>query len=57
MMETKKRQHTAGVLLVMVVAVIWVAASFVVSALEKQHVDSLLITLLCNAQFTVLVPV
>lgn len=55
--DVKQRSQVLGVCFVLTVAVIWVAASFLVQILEQQGLNPFLLTYIANSLFVVLVPV
>ena len=55
--DPKQRDQVLGSCFVFTVAVIWVAASFLVQNLEQQGINPFLLTYIANSLFIVLIPV
>lgn len=55
--DDKQRNQIVGLCFVFSVAVIWVAASFLVQNLEQQGINPFLLTYIANSLFVVLIPV
>lgn len=55
--DAKQRDQILGLCFVLTVAVIWVAASFLVQNLEQQGINPFLLTYIANSLFVVLIPV
>ena len=55
--DPKQRDQILGLCFVLTVAVIWVAASFLVQNLEQQGINPFLLTYIANSLFVVLIPV
>ena len=55
--NARQREQALGICFVFTVAVIWVAASFLVQNLEQQGINPFLLTYIANSLFVVLIPV
>ena len=55
--DAKQREQALGFCFILTVAVIWVAASFLVQNLEQQGINPFLLTYIANSLFIVLIPV
>ena len=55
--DTRHRQQALGICFILTVAVIWVAASFLVQNLEQQGINPVVLTYIANSLFIVLIPV
>ena len=55
--DARQREQALGICFVITVAVIWVAASFLVQNLEQQGINPFLLTYIANSLFIVLIPV
>lgn len=55
--DTRHREQALGIFFIFTVAVIWVAASFLVQNLEQQGINPVVLTYIANSLFIVLIPV
>ena len=56
-LNIKQREQALGLCFVFSVAVIWVAASFLVQSLEGRGINPFVLTYIANSLFIVLIPV
>lgn len=57
--QEQARRHALGICLIVIVAIIWIAASFLVQALESDAhpMHPLVLTYICNALFLIYLPI
>lgn len=56
-LNSGQKEQALGLSFVFCVAVIWVAASFLVQDLEKEGINPFLLTYIANSLFVVLLPI
>ena len=56
-LDVKKNEQALGLCFVLSVAVIWVAASFLVQNLEGRGINAFVLTYIANSLFIILIPV